>query len=132
MLRTHARVTRASGDPSHLATSGAVLEALPRDVAELDVRGGRVAIDRATGALVRATAADGTEFMAGTAGRGLVRIAAPLPDYPSHFVELGLHGAPSITETNGKLTLVHERLKTKHADLPIRVEVDIESWPEGW
>jgi hypothetical protein len=130
MLRTHARVTTVPGHPSHPAASVA-LEPLPHDIAVLDMRGGQVTIDRATGALVRATAADGTEFMGGTAGKGLVRIAAPLPDYPSHYVEIGLHAAPSVTEADGRLTLVYERLGTLHAQLDIRVEVDIESGPEG-
>ena len=131
MLRTHARVARPSGDPFQVTAAGAKLESLPPDAVTLDIRGGRVMIDRATGALVRATATDGTEFTAGTAGRGLVRIAAPLPEYPSHYVELGLHGAPTITGSDKKLTLVHQRLTTSHADLDIRVEVEIESCPEG-
>src|SRR3569833_2275154 len=101
MLRTHARVTKASGDPSHLAKSRIALDPMPAAAVAIDVRGGHVVIDRASGALVRATAADATEFVAGTDGRGLVRIAAPLPDYPSHYVELGTHGAPAIPEKGG-------------------------------
>ena len=49
MLRTHARVTTAPGHPSHPAASVA-LEPLPHDIAVLDMRGGQVTIDRATGA----------------------------------------------------------------------------------
>lgn len=130
MLRTHARVTRATGDTGTQAKPVA-LEALSTDVMPIDVRGGRLMLDRTSGAIVRATASDAVEFISGTAGRGLVRIAAPMPDYPSHYVEVGTHGAPSIRESNGTITLVHERLKTTYADLAIRVEVDIESKPEG-
>jgi hypothetical protein len=95
------------------------------------MRGGRVRLDPRTGGLVRATAADATEFIAGTGGRGLVRIAAPLPDYPSHYVELGTHGAPAIRENGQGFTLAHERLTTRHADLDIGVEVDVQPGPEG-
>lgn len=130
MLRTHARITKANSDAGTQAKAIA-LDDLPGDIRTIDIRGGRVVLDRATGALVRATADDAAEFVAGTAGRGLVRIAAPLPDYPSHYVELGTHGAPDITEDNGTIRLVHERLRTKYADLAIRVEVELQSRPEG-
>lgn len=131
MLRTHARISKPAGDAGSPSSARNLLEALPADVVQIDMRGGRAVLDCASGGLVRATAADATEFVAGAAGRGLLRIAAPLPDYPSHYVELGTHGAPTLRETTGTITLIHERLKTKHADLAIRVEVDIEAKPEG-
>lgn len=132
MLRTHARLTTASRDGLAARTaSQSRLEPLPTNVLHLNVRGGSVAIDRATGSLVRATATESVEFAGGTSGRGLVRIAAPLPDYPSHYVEMGTHGAPAIKERDGGLTLVHECLTTQYADLAIRVEVDIDARPEG-
>lgn len=130
MLRTHARITKASGDVTH-SRSLTSLAPLPADALSIDMRGGRVVIDPSSGGLVRATAADATEFVTGTGGRGLLRIAAPLPDYPSHYVELGTHGAPDLIEKDGTFTLVHERLTTRYADLDIRVEVDVESRPEG-
>lgn len=131
MLRTHARVTRASGVPRHGDAPSVTLDALPPDTVSLQMRGGRAVFDRASGALVRVSAADGAEFVAGTAGRGLVRIAVPLADYPSHYLELGTHGAPSVTSSGNILRLVHERLTSRHAALDIRVEVEIESRPEG-
>lgn len=130
MLRTHARITRASGDAAH-SRSAVSLAPLPADALSIDMRGGRIWLDPSSGGLVRATAADATEFIAGSGGRGLVRIAAPLVDYPSHYVELGTHGAPAVIEKNGSFTLVHERLKTSYADLDIRVEVDVDPRPEG-
>ena len=130
MLRTHARIARASGDASP-SRSQVSLAPLPAAALSIDMRGGRVWLDPASGGLVRATAADATEFIAGSGGRGLVRIAAPLPDYPSHFVELGTHGAPTLIEKDGSFTLVHESLRTRYADLDIRVEVDVEPRPEG-
>lgn len=131
MLRTHARIARTTGDTAKPLRSHDLLEALPSETHSIEMRGGRMLFDRASGSLVRATAADGAEFIAGTTGRGLLRIAAPLPNYPSHYVELGTNGAPEIHERDGSVTLVHERLKSKYADLPIRVEVHIESKPEG-
>lgn len=131
MLRTHARIASTAGDAAKPLSSRNLLEPLPPDALAIEMRGGTVLLDRAGGGLVRATAADAVEFVAGTQGRGLVRIAAPLADYPSHYVELGTHGAPAIREQPGSVTLVHERLKTRYADLAIRVEVDIEARPEG-
>jgi hypothetical protein len=113
MLRPHQRSTGGARPGSTAADSIASAIALPEppaDAVSLDMRGGRVLVDRASGGLVRATAAEARQFLAGTGGRGLVRIAAPLPDYPSHYVELGTHGAPAIRERAGGLTLVHERL----------------------
>jgi hypothetical protein len=133
MLRPHARnadsPTSEAGSRSGKPTTGLV--PVPADALALDIRGGRLSIDRASGAIVRATGTDSTEYMGGSTGRGLLRIAAPLPDYPSHYVELCTHGAPTIEENGAVVTLVHERLKTKYADLDIRVEIDIESAPEG-
>lgn len=130
MLRTHARITKASGTAAAPATQPD-LEALSPDALKIEMRGGIAHLDRKSGGLVRATAEDGREFIVGTGGRGLVRIAAPLPDYPSHYVELGAHGTPALTEKDGKVTLVHEQLTTRHATLNVRVEVDIEPRPEG-
>lgn len=107
------------------------LEPIPADAVTLQIRGGRVLLDRQCGGLLRATSTDGVDFLAGTTGRGLMRIAAPVPEYPSHYVELGTHGAPELSETDGKITLVYDRLITPHADLAIRVEVEIEAAPEG-
>src|SRR5690606_5492837 len=107
------------------------VEALPDDALPLDIRGGRVLLERRSGGLVRATAAQGVEFLAGAGGRGLLRVAAPLRDYPSHYVELGTHGTPEIREEDGTIRLVHERLATKHATLDIAVEVELEPCPEG-
>lgn len=137
MLRPHARpstdrTSTTTGEDGSAGPAGSVpLQAPPDDALSIDARGGRLLLDRATGALVRATSVDGTEHVDGTDGRGLVRIAVPLPDYPSHYVELGTHGAPEVRERDGFVTLVHERLTTGDADVDVRVEVDLEPAPEG-
>jgi hypothetical protein len=132
MLRTHVRVV---GTAEPVATTDSPhpqvdLEPVPPGARLLDIRGGQIALDPQSGGLVRATAG-ALEFLAGTGARGLVRIAAPLKDYPSHYLELGTHGAPTIQESDGGFTLVHERLRSPHAELDIRVEVDLEGAPEG-
>ena len=138
MLRPHAR-SSAAPDPSPVPAGPADVpggrDRTPVDGPVLEVRGGQVVVERASGGLASASVpaprAGGIEFLAGTGGRGLVRIAAPLPDYPSHYVELGTHGAPEITEVPDGLLLVHEGLSTPHADLDVRVEVELRSSPEG-
>ena len=132
MLRTHVRVVGASEPAAAIPSPHPQvdLEPVPPGARLLDVREGKIVLDPQSGGLVRATAG-ALEFVAGTGGRGLVRIAAPLKDYPSHYVELGTHGAPAIEEKEGGFTLVHERLSTPHAELDIRVEVDVEPAPEG-
>jgi hypothetical protein len=132
MLRPHARNADASSAVSAVVLPvESRLAPVPPGALSIAMRGGTVLLDPATGGLARATADDGLEFLAGMGGRGLVRIAAPLPDYPSHFVELGSHGAPVITKQGAGYTLVHEALTTRYAKLAIRVEVDIEPAPEG-
>ncbi|GAB4066148.1 hypothetical protein GCM10028777_17860 [Angustibacter speluncae] len=130
MLRPHAR----DAGPTAPATTDQVGAPGERDDLEgarsLDVRGGRVLVD-AAGGLASLVADDGTEYGAGTGGRGLVRIAAPLPDYPSHYVELGTHGGPQVHEADGGLVLVHDGLTTPNAELDVRVEVRLRPAPEG-
>lgn len=134
MLRTHVRVS-GSAAPTEADQEqfriGTELERLSGDEITVAISGGQIRLDGTSGTIVRATGEDGKEFVRGTSGRGLVRIAAPLPDYPSHYVELGTHGAPEIRERSGSFTLVHPKLETKHAELDIAVEVDVEPCPEG-
>lgn len=131
MLRTHTRITTRNDAAAPPSAPRVSLEQLPADAVAIEMRGGRIVLDPASGALLRATATGGAEFIAGTQGRGLARIAAPLPDYPSHYVELGTHAAPALHRADGGYKLIYERLQTRYADLAIRVEVDIESRPEG-
>ena len=61
----------------------------------ITVRGGRVGVDLATGALRSARLEpDGQELIHGTHDAGLLRLALPLPDYGSHYLETGTHGRP--------------------------------------
>lgn len=131
MLRPHARDAGPSAPAPAADEVGPSGERADLEGARpLDVRGGRLLLD-AAGGLASLVADDGTEYGAGTGGRGLVRIAAPLPDYPSHYVELGTHGAPQVHERDGALVLVHDGLTTPHAEVDVRVEVRLRPAPEG-
>lgn len=131
MLRPHARDAGPSAPAPAAEEVGPSGERADFEGARpLEVRGGRLLVD-AAGGLASLVADDGTEYGAGTGGRGLVRIAAPLPDYPSHYVELGTHGAPQVHEADGGLVLVHDGLTTPHAELDVRVEVRLRPAPEG-
>lgn len=129
MLRPHARATTTSDLTVPVATPAGDRHDLAGARA-LDLRGGRALVD-AAGGLASLVADDGTEYAAGTGGRGLLRIAAPLPDYPSHYVELGAHGAPEVVEEDGGLLLVHDGLASAHARVDVRVEVRLRPAPEG-
>src|SRR5687767_6248209 len=106
MLRTHVRIPGGS-IPAGATTSPVQLDTVLADALPSAMRGGKVLVDRASGGLVRATLdGGGVELLSGTGDRGVMRIAVPLPDYPSQFVELGTHGAPAIEERSGAITLV--------------------------
>lgn len=131
MLRPYTRNADLTAPSGTLAAAPIALDPLPADAIMLDIRGGQVAIDAASGAMLRFTAANGTEFSSGAKGRGLLRISAPMPDYPSHFVELGTHGAPTIARDGEGLRITHDRLKTRYADLDIKVEVTLQPTKAG-
>lgn len=132
MLRPYTRNAELSAlDDDRVTTRPAEFEPVPADAVVLPTRGGSVAIDRKTGALLRATGADGVQFLGGAAGRGLLRISAPMPDYPSHFVELGTHGAPAISQDGDTVTIRHDSLKSRYRDLDIAVEITLHAAPEG-
>lgn len=132
MLRPYTRNSElSSADGNHALVGPVEFEPVPTEALVLPVRGGQVVIDPETGALLRATGADGNEFIGGAAGRGLVRISAPMPGYPSHFVELGTHGLPTITRAGDSISILHERLSSRYAELDVRVEVTLRAALEG-
>jgi len=110
----------------------------PLDPERLSMRGGSIEVDTATGALVAARlggvgAASGRDAMspASTGRTGLLRIALPREDYPSHYLETGAHAAPQVERRHGGLRLVYPELASAYVTVPIRVEVDIEPREEG-
>lgn len=101
-------------------------------VRTLELPGGQVAIDTATGAIdaIRLDS-PATEFVRQVAGAGLVRVAAPLPDYPSHFLETGTHGAPEIAEHGDGLLLRYPALTSPEGTFPVSVEVRMRPSDDG-
>ena len=98
----------------------------------IDVRGGRVGVDLATGALVSARLdGEGRELVGGQSAAGLLRLALPLPGYGSHFLEAGTHGRPEVTRDNDVLKLIYAELESAHHAASIRVEIELRSAPEG-
>lgn len=98
----------------------------------LDIRGGRIGIERATGALHSAALDAGPrEFIGRASGSGLLRLAIPLDGYGSHYLEAGVHGAPEIERLSDGIRLVHPELVSEHTRAAVRVEIDLRSAPEG-
>jgi hypothetical protein len=92
----------------------------------LDVPDGRAGVD-AGGALAALRLHDPElDFVARPTGAGLLRLALPLPDCFSHYVETGTHGAPEITATPGGLRLTYAALATAEGPVPVRIEIDLD------
>lgn len=132
MLRPYSRNSDLThADAGDAAAPSISFEAVPDDALTLDIRGGQVVVDRRTGSILRATGANGVEFIGGSASRGLLRLSAPMAEYPSHYVELGIHGAPEVEVDADGIRMTYQRLKSRHADLDIQVEVTLRPRPEG-
>ena len=98
----------------------------------IDVRGGRVGVDVATGAVCSMRlGADGRELVGGEPGAGLLRLALPVPGYGSHFLETGTHGRPEVHREGEGIRLVYSQLASPHHTAAIRVEIDLRPAPEG-
>lgn len=93
----------------------------------LDLAGGSVEIDIATGAVsVVDLARPATRFVgSGERESGLVRVAAPLPDYPSHYLEVGTHAAPEIEQVGDGVRLRYGDLTSEYGSLAARTQVDL-------
>lgn len=98
----------------------------------ITVRGGRVGVDLATGALRSARLEpDDRELISGAHDAGLLRLALPLPDYGSHYLETGTHGGPEVVREPDGLRLTYPRLGSAHHAASITVEIELRSAPEG-
>jgi hypothetical protein len=98
----------------------------------LEVRGGRIGIDVATGALRSARLQPGaTELVGAQEEAGLLRLALPLPGYGSHYLETGVHGEPEVVREPGVLRLSYPQLGSDHHTARIRVEIELRDRPEG-
>lgn len=98
----------------------------------LTVRGGRVGLDPASGALVRAQLdPDGREVVHAAGDQGLLRLAVPLPDYGSHYLDVGAHGRPDVALGHDEVSLTYSGLTSAHHSADITVRLELRSAPEG-
>ena len=97
----------------------------------MTVRGGRIGVDVATGAL-RSAQLDGvTELIGGEGPAGLLRLALPLRGYGSHYLETGVHGEPEVTRERGALHLSYAQLASPHHGASVRADIQLRARPEG-
>ena len=98
----------------------------------LDIRGGRLGVNLGSGAVQSAVRADeGLDLVADSGHGGLLRLALPLDGYGSHYLETGTHGDPAVERLPDGLRLVFPRLASDHVSVPVRVELELRSAPEG-
>ncbi|MBA2278803.1 MAG: hypothetical protein H0W06_13685, partial [Chloroflexia bacterium] len=93
---------------------------------------GRVDIDVATGAIAAIHLDDpATEFVRQPSGAGLLRVAAPLDHYQSHFLECGTHGSPEISQDGDGLVLRYDHLESGEGSFPIQVTIRLRPSDDG-
>lgn len=72
-----------------------------------------------------------TEFVRQPTGAGLLRIAAPLDHYASHFLELGTHGVPELAHDGWGIVLRYASLISGESTFPVQVELRFRPSDEG-
>ena len=93
---------------------------------------GRVEIEQESGAIAAIHLDDpATTFVGDHTGAGLLRVAAPLPHYQSHYLECGTHGRPEIVAEGDGLTLRHVSLSSAEGEFPIEVEIRLRPSDDG-
>lgn len=98
----------------------------------IDLPGGELGIDPATGAITALQLVEpATRFIDTADGRGLLRVAAPRTDYPSHYLEAGTHGRPEVERRNDGLRLVYPDLVSDYHPGSVRVEIDVAHTEDG-
>jgi hypothetical protein len=99
----------------------------------LEAGRGKVGVNLETGVVeAMRTSGPDIDFIAGpSTTSGLLRMAHPLEDNPSHYLELGTHGRPQAEQRDDGLTLVFDGLTSDFAHLDVRVQIDMTSTPDG-
>lgn len=99
---------------------------------QLQLPNGAVEVDPQSGGLAALHLTEPeTSFVARPSTAGLLRFALPLSHFPSHHVEVGTHGAPTIERRDDTLTLTYETLTTSEGTFPVRVEITLMAAPDG-
>ena len=92
----------------------------------LEVSTGRVGIDQGTGAIVGLELTEPeVGFVRQPGKRGLLRLAAPLPGYAAHYVEVGTHGEAEVERRGAGLRLRYSSLATTEGPIPVAVEIEL-------
>lgn len=103
-----------------------------RTTETLTLPNGSVEIDRATGAITTLRLEKThTEFVRDPSGRGLLRLAAPLGHYASHFLETGTHGSPDVSRDGEQITLHYPSLESGEDSYPIQVDITLRPSEDG-
>lgn len=93
---------------------------------------GRIDIDTLTGAISAIHLGDQeTAFVRQPSGAGLVRIAAPLDHYASHFIETGTHAQPIVSREGDEILLRYENLVSGEGSFPVTVEIRLRPSEDG-
>ncbi len=93
---------------------------------------GRIDIDTLTGAISAIHLGDPeTAFVRQPSGAGLVRIAAPLDHYASHFIETGTHAQPVVSREGDEILLRYENLVSGEGSFPVTVEIRLRPSEDG-
>lgn len=98
----------------------------------LTIPHGRIGVDRRTAAITTIRLDDPeTDFVRQPSGGGLLRIAAPLDHYPSHFVGTEARGNPVVVQRADGVVLNYAELVSDEGSLPIEVEVHVRTLDDG-
>lgn len=96
------------------------------EVEWLSVPNGRLGLDPVGGAIASLELTKPElAFVRHGSGRGLLRLAAPLPGYAAHYVEVGTHGAAEVGRREDGLRLRYPSLATAEGPVPVAVEIDL-------
>ena len=101
-------------------------------VEQIIIPNGRIEVDRGSGAITAVRLTDpNIEFVSRPDGRGLVRLAAPLPEFGAHYVETGVHGRPIVERQGDGLRLSYPELASPSGTIPVSVEITLTPASEG-
>lgn len=93
---------------------------------------GRIGVDVETGGIA-AIQLDEPDagFIEQPSGSGLLRIAAPLDHFGSHYVECGTHGSPALSRDGDGLILRYGGLESSEGAVPVEVEIGMRPSEDG-
>lgn len=98
----------------------------------ITIPAGQVELDNRTAAITAIDLAKpATRFVTHPSGSGLLRIAAPLDHYPSHFIETNGLGSPEVKRENDGVRFTYSELVSDEGVFPVRVEIEARPTEDG-